>query len=161
MLCPKQASVPTGSALRNWALAILFASSWSAGKQGQTDFHSTWLILACPAPFCKLILTTEQLCLAPWQTAGLKWNSHFQMLKAWEGVMVAHQGGRGATCRAGCSASQTSANSEVRACFAPGLSCVRYWKNPDLCRHLRMWGQCSAALPSVAHTGPYLGGQLS
>lgn len=43
------------------------------------------------------------------------------------------------------SASQRPANSEVRACFAPGLSCVSHWKNPDLHRHLRMWGQHSAA----------------
>lgn len=32
-----------------------------------------------------LILTTEQLCLVSWQTVGLKWNSHSQMLKAWVG----------------------------------------------------------------------------
>lgn len=52
------------------------------------------------------------------------------MLKAWVGEVP--PAGQDA------SDSQRPANSEVRACFAPGLSCVSHWKNPVLCRHLRM-----------------------
>lgn len=133
---------------------------WGAGKANQADFRSTWFILDRPAPSCMLILTTEQLCLAPWQAVGLKWNSHSQMLEAQEGVKTAHQGGGGRDIGQDANASQGPANSEVRACFAPGLSCVSQWKNPDLCRHLRIRGQCSAALPFVAHSGSYLEGQL-
>lgn len=82
------------------------------------------------------------------------------MLEAQEGVRAAHQGGGGRDIGQDANASQEPADSEVRACFAPGLSCVSQWKNPDLCRHLRIRGQCSAALPFVAHSGSYLEGQL-
>lgn len=88
-----------------------------------------------------LILTTEQLCLAPWQAVGLKWNSHSQMLESQERVRVANQGGGGGDTGQDAIANQRPDNSQVRACFAPGLSCVSHWKNPGQERHRRMWGR--------------------
>lgn len=44
------------------------------------------------------------------------------MFEAQEGVKAAHQGGGGRDIGQDASASQGPAKSEVRACFAPGLS---------------------------------------